>query len=148
MGFRACGLPYPVVLAPILFSLASHPDLWLKSPRYPPNPLSRFPSCFDEFNLIFFLTSRFIVLDIYQPPTLPSAEKIDDQEDGNICFFALKVVWTSRSRISSSIHIRNTSTFNDHYEVLKWSYLWLRIFSKMVQLLDYIKACRKYEVSG
>ena len=69
----------------------SHPILiWTKKSSLPPNPLSRFPSSFHEFNLILFLTLRYIILDIYQTPTLSSAENSDDQEDGNICFFPLK----------------------------------------------------------
>ena len=90
MVLRASRFPYPVVLAPTVFSTTSHADLWLENPRFPPNPLSFFSSSCYQFNLIFFLTSRYITLGVYQPPTLSSAEKIDDQEDGNICFFPLK----------------------------------------------------------
>ena len=95
MGFRAFRFPYPVVLAPILFSTASFLDLWLKNPLFPLNPLFRFPSSSYEFNFLFLLTLRYIILDIFQPATLSSAEKIDDQEDGSICFFPLKSPYIS-----------------------------------------------------
>ena len=55
-----------------------------------PIPLSVCPPVFTNLILSFFLTTLYIILDIHQPPTLSSVEKIDDREDGTICFFPLK----------------------------------------------------------
>ena len=115
MEFRAFRFPYPVPSCPVvLFSTASHLELWLKNPRLL-IPLFRFPSSFYKFNVLLLLTLRYIILDVYQLPTLSSAEKIVEKDNGSMCFFPLKAECMHIDlEIQTSIHIRNTPTFNHH----------------------------------